>query len=112
MIALSIVVHFINVFNRNQIKAVNSDDNEDENDLIITHFEQSNFHQFCIAYANNKQLNNDPVFVVLHNSHYQSLVATDNSFIPCIKDHFKFVNLHEKHLSKYEYFILVMIIMF
>ena len=105
MIALSIVIdkpiYYINVFNRKQIQAVN-DNKEDDNELIVTHFEQFNLHQFCIAYANNKQLNNDPIFVVLHNSHYQSLVATDSSFYQSIKKHFKFVNLHEKYLSKYE----------
>ena len=44
-------------------------DKEDENDLIMTHFEQFNLHQFCIAYAYSIQLNNDPVLVILHNSH-------------------------------------------
>ena len=51
MIALSIVIdkpiYYINVFNRKQIQAVN-DNKEDDNELIVTHFEQLIFTSFVL----------------------------------------------------------------
>ena len=89
----------------------NNNDNNDSN-IVITHFERNGLYKFCIAYANEKLLAIEPIIITLENVHYTAIVPTNDQFISDVVKSFQFKNLHEDFILFYDNFILFFFLSF
>jgi len=66
MLAISIAINRpILYINAGFVESINNNNDNNDSNIVITHFERNGLYKFCIAYANEKLLAIEPIIINL-----------------------------------------------